>query len=70
MQNGGAAAATMSQRLRFSIARDLFDAFPTAREDIAAQPIRAHDMFGRRALIDDIQILSLVRIRRDDIRAK
>jgi hypothetical protein len=38
MQNGGAAAATMSQRLRFSSARDLFDAFPTASDDIAALP--------------------------------
>jgi hypothetical protein len=34
----GAAAATMSQRLRFSTARDLFEALPTASEDIAAQP--------------------------------
>jgi Family of unknown function (DUF6931) len=38
MQNGGVAAAAMSQRLRFSTARDLFDAFPTASEDIAAEP--------------------------------
>lgn len=36
MQNGGVAAA--AQRLRFSTARDLFDAFPTASEDIAAEP--------------------------------
>jgi len=38
MENGGAAAAAMSQRLRFSTARDLFDAFPTASDDIAAEP--------------------------------
>src|SRR6187455_2131591 len=38
MQNRGAAAATMSQRLRFRTARDLFDAFPTATEDIATPP--------------------------------
>jgi hypothetical protein len=38
MHNGEAAAATMSQRLRFSTARDLFKAFPTANEDIATPP--------------------------------
>jgi hypothetical protein len=38
MENGEPAGATMSQRLRFGTARDLFEAFPTASEDIAAQP--------------------------------
>ena len=38
MQNGGAAAATTSHRLRFGTASELFEAFPTAGEDIAAAP--------------------------------
>ena len=41
MQNGGTAGATTSQRLRFGTARDLFEAFPTASEDIAADADRS-----------------------------
>ena len=38
MVNAERGVAAAAQRLRFSTARDLFDAFPTASEDIAAEP--------------------------------
>jgi hypothetical protein len=42
----------MSQRLRFNTARDLFDAFPEAAEDISAEPGDQPSMDYLNALLD------------------